>query len=75
MSTVIPVLSDLSKRTPKIGFQYQLWLNEGQKYCRMLPLEHSALCLTSIKVPFVIKIFILSIFEWPFFHRFYCTAF
>ena len=25
------------------------WLNEGQKYCRMLPLEHSAIVLTCIK--------------------------
>ena len=32
----------------------------------MLPLEHSAILLTAIKLPFVIKIFILSIFEWPF---------
>ena len=34
-------------------------------YCRMLPLEHSAIHLTFIKLPFVIKIFALSIFEWP----------
>ena len=40
-------------------------LNEGLKYCRMLPLEHSAILLTCIKLPFVIKIFVLSIFEWP----------
>ena len=25
-------------------------LNEGQKYCRMLPLEHSAILLTCIKL-------------------------
>ena len=30
----------------------------------MLPLEHSAILLTFIKLPFVIKIFVLSIFEW-----------
>ena len=53
----------LSKR-PKIGFQDQLSLNAGQKYCRMLPLEHSAILLTFIKLPFVIKIFVLSFFEW-----------
>ena len=34
--TVKPVLSDNSKRSPKIGFQNQLSLNAGQKYCRML---------------------------------------
>ena len=49
----------------KIGFQGQFSLNAGQQYCRMLPLEHSAIVLTFIKLPFVIKIFILSIFEWP----------
>ena len=31
----------------------------------MLQREHSAILLTSIKLPFVIKIFALSIFEWP----------
>ena len=31
----------------------------------MLPLEHSAILSTFIKLPFVIKIFVLSIFEWP----------
>ena len=37
------------------GFQDQLSLNAGQKYCRMLQGEHSAILLTSIKLPFVIK--------------------
>ena len=53
----------LSKR-PKMGFQDQLSLNVGQKYCRMLLLEHSAILWTFIKLPFVIMIFVLSIFEW-----------
>ena len=35
-NTVKPVLSGHSKRRPKIGFQDQLSLNAGQKYCRML---------------------------------------
>ena len=46
----------------------------------MLQGEHSAILLTFIKLPFVIKIFVLSIFEWLFYtgfthalHRFYCT--
>ena len=43
----------LSKRL-LIGFQDQLLLNVGQKYCRMLPLEHSVILLTFIKLPFVI---------------------
>ena len=59
----------LSKR-PKIGFQDQLLLNAGPKYCRMLQGEHSAILLTFIKLPFVIKIFVLSIFEWPFYTGF-----
>ena len=31
----------------------------------MLPLEHSAILSTFIKLPFVCKIFALSSFEWP----------
>ena len=49
----------------KIDFQDQLWLNAGQMYCRMLQGEHFAILLTFIKLLFVIKIFVLSIFEWP----------
>ena len=59
----------LSKRQ-KIAFQDQLLLNAGQRYFRMLQGEHSAIILTFIKLPFVIKIFILSIFEWPFYTGF-----
>ena len=54
-----PVLSDYSKRRPKISFQDRLSLNAGQKYCRMLQ-EHSAIILTFIKLPFVFKTFVLS---------------
>ena len=49
----------LSKR-PTIDFHDQLSLNAGQKYCKW---EHSAILLTLIKLPIVIKIFVLSIFE------------
>ena len=63
------VKGPLSKR-PKIGFQDQLSLNAGQKYCRMLQGEHSAILSTFIKLPFVIKIFVLSIFEWLFYTDF-----
>ena len=31
----------------------------------MLQGEHSAILLTFIKLPFAIKIFVLSFFEWP----------
>ena len=58
-----------------------LKLNAGQKYCKMLQGEHSAMLSTFIKLPFVIKNFVLSIFEWPFYTDFtidisiymYCT--
>ena len=53
------------KKTSKIGFQDQVSLNAGQKFCRMLQWEHSAILLTFIKLPSAIKIFVLSIFEWP----------
>ena len=56
-STVKPVLSSHFKRRPNIGFQDRLLLNAGQKYCRMLS--------NFIKLPFVFKSFVLSIFEWP----------
>ena len=51
-------------KMPKIGFQDHLSLNAGQKYCRMLRGEHSATLLTFIKLPFLIKVFVLSIFGW-----------
>ena len=66
------VIRPLSKR-PTIGFQVKLSLNAGQKYCRMLQEEHSAIISTFIKLPFVIKIFVLFIFEWLFYTGF--TAF
>ena len=55
----------LSKR-PKMVFQDHLSFNAGQKHCRM---EHSAMLSAFIKLPFVIKIYVLSTFEW----LFYCT--
>ena len=70
MSFVLIIQSNLCKTTtlkrPKIGFQIQLLLNAGQKYCRKLQGEHSAIRSTFInmtKLPFVIKIFVLSLFE------------
>ena len=63
------VKRSLSNRL-QIGFQDQLLLNAGQKYCRMLKGEHSAILSNFIKPPFVIKIFVLSIFEWPFYTGF-----
>ena len=65
MYTVKRVLSGHSKRRPKISFHDRLSLNAGQKYCRILQGEHSAILSTFIKLPFVFKTFVLSIFEWP----------
>ena len=55
------------KRPLKNDLQDRLSLNAGQKYCRMLQREHSAILSTFIKVPGAIKTFVLSIFEWPFY--------
>ena len=63
----------LSKR-PKIGFQDLLSLNAGKQYCRMLQGEHSAIFLTFIKLSFVIKSFVSSIFERPFYTGFTVQA-
>ena len=52
---------------PKVGFQDLLPLTAVQKYSRMLQGEHSAIRLTFIKLPFVIKILVLSILELPFY--------
>ena len=49
-------------KSPRIGFQDQLSLYAGQKYCRMLQGGHSAILLTFIKLSFVMMIFVLSIF-------------
>ena len=53
------------KKKTKIGFQDRLSRNAGQKDCRMLPLEHSAILSPIIKLPFTIKNFVFSIFEGP----------
>ena len=55
---------------PKIGFQDQLSLNAGQKYCIMLQGEQSAILLNFIRLEFVIKISVLSSFYWPFYTGF-----
>ena len=63
-----------SQKDWKIGFQDQLSLNAGQKYCRTLQGEHSAILSTFIELPFVIKIFVLSKFEGPFYTGFTVLA-
>ena len=53
----------LSKR-PKFGFKtsYRLILVKSIAAC--------PICVTFIKLPFVINIFVLSTFEWPFYPGF-----
>ena len=55
------------KKKTKTGFQDRLSLTAGQEYYRMLQGEHSAILSTFIKLPFVINVFVLSIFEWLFY--------
>ena len=50
-------------------FKDRLSLNEGRKYCKMPQREHSAILSTFIKLPVVIKSFVMSIFEWSFYTR------
>ena len=58
-----------------VGFQDRLSLNAGQKYCRMLRWEHFAILSTFITLPLVIKTFILSILEWPFYTTVFSSIF
>ena len=61
-----PCVKRPSSKRPQIGFQYQLLPNAGQKYCRMLQGEHSAILSTFIMPPHVIMIFVLSILSGRF---------
>ena len=59
--------SNTCVKRPKIGFQDQSSVNVGQKNCRMIEGEPSAILPIFIKLPIVIKIYVLSTFEWPFY--------
>ena len=56
------------KNRPNEGLKDKWLLNEGRKYCRMLPLEHSAILLTCIKQLSVLKTYFGLLFEWPLKH-------
>ena len=60
--TVKPISSGHSKRRPKLVFTtcYRL-----MQVLQNAPREHSAILSTFIKLQFLFKIFVLSIFEWP----------
>ena len=49
------------KTKAKNWFCRQIIANEGQRNCRMLQWEHSAILLIFIQLQFVIKIIVLSI--------------
>ena len=55
---------------PALSFQDELSLNAGQKYCRMLQESILQYFRPSQNLPFVVKTFVLSIFEWPFYTGF-----
>ena len=58
-STVKPVLNSHSKMDQKLLFKTKYRLIQVKS------IAESAILSTFIKLPFVSKIFILSIFEWP----------
>ena len=60
--TVKHVLSGHSKRTSKLIFKIDYRLMQVKSIAEKG--EHSATLFTFIQLPFAIKIFVLSIFEW-----------
>ena len=62
--TVKSVLSGHLKRTSKLVFNTHYCLKQVKSIAECSKMDHSAILLIFIKLPFVIKIFVLSIFEW-----------
>ena len=62
--TVKPVLNSHSKRRPIIGFQDQLSLDAGQKYCRMLSWSILQYFRPSLSYQCLKDLHFSSIFEW-----------
>ena len=56
----------LKRQKMVFKINYRL-INAGQTYCGMLQVDHSTILSTFIKLSIVIKIFVLSIFERPFY--------
>ena len=63
--TVKPVLNGHSQKDQKLVFKTKYRLMKVKSIAECSPLEHSAILSTFIKLPFIIKTFVLSIFEWP----------
>ena len=64
MITVKPVQKGHSQKDQKLVFKTNYCLMQGKSIADC-SLEHSAILSTFIKLPFAIKICVLSIFEWP----------
>ena len=60
------------KKDQKLVFKtnYGLMQVKSTNVLQNAPREHSAILSTYIKIPFVVKTFVLSIFEWPFYTGF-----
>ena len=53
------------EKPTKIGFQYRLSLNAGQRYCRLLQGEHSAILQPSLSYRFPLRPLFCLFFKWP----------
>ena len=62
----ITCLRRLLKKKTKECFSKPIIAKCRSKVLQNAPREHSAILWTFIKLPFVIRIFVLSNFEWPF---------
>ena len=63
--TVKPVLSGHSNKHQKLVFKTYYHLLQVKSIAECSNRDHSAILSTFIKLPLIIKIFFLSIFEWP----------
>ena len=59
-----------SQKDQKLVFKTNYRLMQVKSIAECSKGGHSAILSTFIKLPFVIKIFVLSIFEWPFYTGF-----
>ena len=69
-NTEKPVYNGNSKKDQKLVFNTNYRLMQVKRFAEYSKGEHSTILLVSIKQPFVIKIFVLSIFEWSFYTGF-----
>ena len=68
MSRQFPVTLNKSLKDQKMVFKTDYCLMQVKSIAECS--KHSAILLTFIKLPAVIKIFVLSIIEWPFYTGF-----